>query len=322
MSNATALLEETQPEESQFLETGTCPICGTREYSVIREAAYPQNLSHEALLKIYCSSSDHSLMDQLVCCKGCQLVYLNPRVKKEIALASYSSAIDPTFVKQNQFRIRTFSRTLSQFLKTHNIHPSKDKRVLDVGCAGGAFVKAAQDAGFTAMGIEPSSWMCEFGKKEYGLDLRAGILEDYKLPSESFDIITLWDVLEHVYTPIEVLSDCQRLLKPGGYLIINYPDYGSTARRLLGWKWPFFLSVHLFYFTPTTITKLLEKCGLAVVKIKPFWQTLELGYTLDRAAPYFGVCRLLSKVVKALGLGSVPLTYNMGQSMVISRREE
>ncbi|MFN8390796.1 MAG: class I SAM-dependent methyltransferase [Bdellovibrionota bacterium] len=308
--------------DQEFLESAPCALCGASSFRVIRKAEYPKDLDLNALLKVYCSSSDHKLMDQLVECNQCKLVYLAPRVKKEIALRSYSDAIDPTFVQQNHFRINTFKRALRKFCNTVNIVPKPSLRVLDVGCAGGAFVKAASDAGFTAIGVEPSKWMVEHGKKEYGLDLRAGLLEDQGFEPESFDIVTLWDVVEHLYNPTEVLNECKKVLKPGGYLIVNYPDYGSLARRTLGWKWPFFLSVHLFYFTPRTIRMLIEKLGFSVVKISPFFQTLELAYVCKRAAPYIPPAGWAGSLLKAVGLGKVPFTYNVGQTMVIAKKDE
>ena len=323
--HATDLVHEANASQlddrlSDLIEYGSCPICGSTSFAVIRQAQYPENLTKESLLSIYHASGDHSLMDQLVSCGECKLVYLNPRVSKEIALSSYTNAVDPRFVRQNEARIRTFKRTLSKLARRYAIPASKETRVLDIGCAGGAFVKAAVDFGLTATGIEPSAWMCEFGKKQYGLDLRQGVLEDFHLEAESFDVVTLWDVLEHVYTPIEVLNECHRLLKPGGLLIVNYPDYASVARKVLGWKWPFFLSVHLFYFTPSTIRALLSKCKLEVLEVKPFFQTLELGYVVERASPYFSVFKSVAGAVEALGLDRVPCTYNMGQSMVVARK--
>ena len=76
-----------------------------------------------------------------------------------------------------------------------------DKMVIDIGCAGGAFPKAADDLGFNVVGIEPSKYLCEWGKKEYGLDLRPGILDEHDFEKESFDVITLWDVVEHLIDP-------------------------------------------------------------------------------------------------------------------------
>ena len=162
--------------------------------------------------------------------------------------------------------------------------------------------------------------MCEFGKKEYGLDLRQGTLEDHRFQDGEFDMVTLWDVIEHLVDPKKTLAEAERVLKEDGLLIVNYPDFGSFASRILGRKWPFLLSVHLIYFTPATIRRLLSKCGFEVVELRPYWQTLELGYVMQRAIPYFAFFRWMEKIVNALGMGKVPFRYQIGQSMVVARK--
>lgn len=301
-------------------EAINCPLCGESTYKVIYTPSYSSSISKEDLLKIYCSSSDEKLLDQLVQCSECSLIYLNPRTNPSILIKSYSEAVDPTFVKQDQKRIQCFSKELKQIINQFRIIPSKDKRVLDIGCAGGAFLKAAHDIGFDVTGIEPSSWMCEYGRKEYGLDLRQGQLADNDFEPESFDIITLWDVLEHLTNPSDVLKNVSALLKKDGRLIINYPDYGSFVARILGQKWPFLLSVHLIYYDRCTIKRQLEQCGFCVEQIKPFWQVLELGYVMYRASNYFRIFKFLGNIISFLGIYSIPLKYNMGQTRVIAKK--
>ena len=291
---------------SEFTEIANCPLCEGREYRVLKPANYPTHLSGKDLLQTYSSSSDHVLMDQLVACKECGLAYLSPRVRSDIILKSYSDAVDPTFVKQNPFRISTFGRNLGDLSRRQKITPGPARKILDIGCASGAFLKAASDLGFSTVGVEPSRWMCEFGKKEYGLDLRQGTLEDHRFQDGEFDMVTLWDVIEHLVDPKKTLAEAERVLKEDGLLIVNYPDFGSFASRILGRKWPFLLSVHLIYFTPATIRRLLSKCGFEVVELRPYWQTLELGYVMQRAIPYFAFFRWMEKIVNALGMGKVP----------------
>jgi hypothetical protein len=103
---------------------------------------------------------------------------------------------------------------------------------------------------------------------------------------------------------------------------VNYPDYASLARKLLGFRWPFFLSVHLFYFTPATITKLLNKYQFEIIEIRPYWQTLELGYALQRASKILSFFTPVEKLVYLLKLNDVPLTYNMGQSLIVAKKSE
>lgn len=306
--------------QADFLEEVSCPQCGGRTYTVLRVAQHPPGMGRKELLEVYSASSDHVLLDALVRCESCDLVYLNPRIRQELILESYASAVDPQFVRQNEQRIRTFARSLRYLVKKYPLRPGAATRVLDVGCAGGAFPKAASDAGFAVIGVEPSKWLSEQGRINYGLDIRTGLLGGQDLPAASFDLITLWDVIEHLTNPTEVIADIHRLLKPEGLLVVNYPDYGSWARRLLGSKWPFFLNVHLIYFTPKTITRFLEERGFEVLEVKPFWQTLQLGYVFKRASTYFGLFGLCEKIVGALGLYEVPMKYNMGQSFLVARK--
>lgn len=308
------------PALPSFSEEVGCPQCGSRTNQVLRPAQHPPGLGRKELLAVYSASSDHMLLDSLVRCDRCNLVYLNPRIRQELILESYASAVDPQFIRQNEQRIRTFARSLSYLTKKYRLRARPETRVLDVGCAGGAFPKAASDAGFGVIGVEPSKWLSEQGRLNYGLDIRTGLLSEQDLPAAGFDVVTLWDVIEHLTNPTEVIGDIHRLLKPGGLLVVNYPDYGSWARRLLGSKWPFFLNVHLIYFTPQTITRFLEERGFQVMEVKPFWQTLQLGYVLKRAGSYFRLFGFLEKLVGAVGLYELPVRYNMGQSFLVARK--
>lgn len=297
-----------------------CPLCGGDDFTIITQNRYPANFDQDEIKRIYSSSSDHELLDQLVRCRFCDLVYTNPRLKQELILYSYACAVDPTFVRQNSMRIRTFSRQTKKLVARLGIVPSRDKFVLDVGCAGGAFPKAAQDLGFTVVGVEPSVWMARFGRAKYGLDIRDGTLFDHDLPDGNFDIITFWDVLEHLPQPALVLDKALTLLKENGVLILTYPDYGSLMAHYLGSKWPFLLSVHLIYYTSVTIQKQLDRCGFEMILKRPYLQTLELGYILGRASKYFSFFKAMEAVCSKLRLGMTPLRYYMGQTLVAARK--
>ncbi len=305
---------------ASLLEEVPCPLCGSREATVLRPPRYPESFSEDQLAEVYRASSDHSLVGQVLRCECCALAYISPRPRPDLILAGYSQAEDPQFIRQNALRVRTFTRNLLRLARRLGLKPGPDVRVLDVGCAGGAFPKAAADLGFSVVGVEPSAWLCEQGRRLYGLDLRPGVLADQDFAPESFDVVTLWDVIEHLADPREVLQDIHRLLRPGGHLILNYPDYRSIVGRLLGRKWPFWLDVHLLYFTRRTIGELAVQAGFEVVRFSPFWQTLQVGYVLQRAGAYFRVFGWLGKLVSLVGLGRLPITYNMGQTTLVARK--
>ncbi len=314
---ATPQLDSTA--SSLALESVRCPICSSTEFEVLRPAQYPKGLTQAELTKVYCSSSDSTLMDQVARCSGCQLVFLNPRVNSATIIASYSDAVDPRFADQNEHRISTFKRVFQNWAKRFALE-GKKLNVLDLGCAGGAFPRAASLLGHNAIGIEPSKFLSKWARETYQLDIRTGILADHDIPKKSLDVVTLWDVIEHLSSPGTELDRIHGLLKDDGHLIINYPEYDCWQRRLMGWKWPFFLSVHLFYFTPDTASRLLKKHGFEAVEIRTFYQTLPMGYVLERAGQIFGVFKLFAGIAKVLGLASIPFTYSIGQTMVTARK--
>lgn len=297
-----------------------CILCGSKNYSVLRPGQFPKRLSSTFLKTVYRSSSDHGLFEQVVRCSDCTLVYLSPRLSGDLIIDAYAEGEDAAHIAQDSMRIRTFTKALHQLTDRYAIPASNRTTLLDIGCASGAFVKAAQDLGITATGIEPNRWMAAYGRKTYNLDVRAGTLADHRFPDASFDIVSLWDVIEHVPNPNHELVEISRILKPGGLLVINYPDYQSLPARLLGWKWPFWLSVHLTYYSPATIRRQLASAKFTVQELGPHWQTLEFDYVLGRMTPYVPLARIPRALVRRLGLGHLPLTYWIGQTRVVAKK--
>lgn len=270
------------------------------------------------LATVFRSSGDEPLMDQMVRCTGCGLHYVRPRLKWELILEGYKGGSDETFVSQVAFRERTFERCLD---KIEAVARPSGKRVLDVGAAGGSFLAIAQKRGYEPLGCEPSAWMCGFARERYGLELLPGTLFDLDLEPASIDLLTLFDVIEHTPDPKAVLRRAHELLAPGGVLAMTYPDYASWAARLMGGRWVFLLTVHLYYFAPATMRRLLDACGFRPLRFSPHLQTLELGYVAQRAAPYCGpLGGLVTGAVRRLRLSRLPFHYWVGQTMVVATK--
>lgn len=285
---------------------------------MVQSARYPPALDEQQLKQIFRAASDDVLWDQVVRCGVCDLVYINPRPRAELILEGYAEAEDPVFAAQNEARIRGFRKTLEGVVRRLGLPPA-GKRVLDVGCAGGAFLVAAREIGFAGTGIEPARWMAAYGRENYQLDIRDGILEPGSFAAHSFDVITLWDVIEHLPQPLETLQIVRSLLKPGGVLLVNYPDIGTLAARILGRRWPFWLSVHLIYYTRKTMTEQLRRAGFSTLWFESFWPVLPLGYVAQRAAPYGKPLRLLRRIIAALSIEKLWLTYNIGQTLAVAK---
>ncbi len=264
------------------------------------------------------ASGDELLIDRLVRCRRCSFQYVNPRLRGDLIFASYSEGDDPTYVSQIDARERTFAHSLGEIERAVGA-PGK---LLDIGTAAGAFVAAATARGWQAEGCEPNRWLAEWGAAHYGITIRQGSVFEQQYGEGSFDVVTLWDVIEHTPNPREMLEHCHRLLKPGGVLVVNYPDIGSSVARVLGRRWLFLTSVHLFYFDRTTISRMLAATRFKVERLRPHWQRLELDYVLFRGAI---LSRRLSTVsrrlVRMVGARKLQVPYWLGQTFVIARSE-
>jgi SAM-dependent methyltransferase len=296
-------------------ESVICNLCGADDAEVIYEARH--STASRDLVRTFRASGDDLLEDPLVRCRRCGLQYVNPRPVARDIVQAYAAGDDPTYVSQVDARKRTFDRAVAHIEK---LLPGRG-RVLDIGTAAGAFLAAARDRGWEVDGCEPNRWTASWGSNHYGLTIRPGELFDHQFPAESFDVVTLWDVIEHTPDPTRVIRRTAELLKPGGLLIVNYPDIGSAIARALGRRWPFLSSVHLYYFTRKTMQAFLERQGFAIVEMRPHLQHLELDYLLTRGAV---VSRQLSKwsrrAARLFGLSNRQTPYWIGQTFVAARR--
>lgn len=303
----------------RLLESVPCNICGSIESHILQAAQYDIHaLQEQDFTRTFSSSSDERLNHQLVACARCGLQYVSPRLRADAVLDGYSGGSDEQFVSQARGREITFAKSLDAIEGIWNREPG---RLLDIGTGGGSFPYIASKRGWQAEGCEPNRWLCEWALENYGLPIRPGTVFEQNYPAASYDVVTLWDVLEHTPDPKTEVRETHRLLRDNGLLVINYPDIGSWIARLMGRSWVFLLDVHLFYFTRATIRKLLEDAGFEVVRIRPHFQRLGLGYVLRRARPYAGSpAHLLERVIRGLGLGEWQVPYWMGQTLVIARK--
>ncbi len=305
-----------EADRKQCMENVKCEICGSDDYKIVHKARYGDE-TQDDLVEKYRSSGDETLIDQIVKCKNCGFMYVNPRVKAELIFEGYSGGEDPTFVSQARGRELTFAKSLKLIEK----HAKKGK-IYDVGTAGGSFLHVARKNGWEVYGCEPNKWMCSWAKKHYGLDITPGDLFTKKYPDNYFDVLTLWDVLEHVPNPKETLVECNRILKKGGLLVVNYPDIASGISRLMSRKWVFLLSVHLFYFTPKTVRMILDKTGFETLLIKKHFQKLALGYLTFRMKQYSNLLHKIGgKMVNLLKAGDVQVPYWLGQTLVLAKKK-
>ncbi len=298
---------------SNYFEKISCNLCGSKDYTIKYK---PTNTDFDPKT-IFSASGGVMGTQQIVECKNCGLIYVNPRIKQEIIISGYSDAEDELYVSQEKGRIKTFRKSLKLVEKY-----SKNKgRILDIGAAAGFFLNVAKENSWEAYGIEPSKWMSEWGNKKFNVNILNGVLTDNSFKDEFFDVVTMWDVLEHTPDPMGELEETNRILKRDGILIINYPNIGSRLAKIAGSKWWFILSVHLYHFTHKTMRMYLEKNGFEVLKISRYYQTLSLEHLVKMVGLYSKTLSNIGlKVVNLLRMNNWQIPYYASQANVIAKK--
>ena len=195
-------------------------------------------------------------------------------------------------------------------------------RALDVGFAAGFCMAALRERGFETHGVEVSETIGSHARDHFGFDtLHFGTLESAPYPDAHFDLITMWDVVEHVADPRALLRKAARLLAPGGLLVIETQDIDSRFARVLGPRWHHYKHAeHIYHFTPATITTLLDSCGLEACKLTHRYggKYVSMAFIAERASRLHP---LVSTALKPLtAFPSARLYLNFMDEMIVLAR--
>lgn len=138
-------------------------------------------------------------------------------------------------------------------------------RLLDVGSGYGFFRKAAEQRGWVHQGIEISPFAAEVSQATFGFPSFVGDVDAFAAASDGgFNVVAMWDVLEHLRDPLDGLRTLATLLRNDGLLVLRTPNLDSLEREIFGARYHSFKSEHLFYFGPHTIVEILQRAGLSV----------------------------------------------------------
>lgn len=257
---------------NSFLEKISCPLCRNVTYKKL----YPNTYK------------------RIVKCNSCNLIYTNPRLKRKYLKYLYSEQYfkntnSSHFGYENYLAdedkiVTTFSKRIKEI---ENVNKKKGK-LLDIGCATGFFMKAAKDRKWKVEGVEISEFAGNYAAQHFGFKIYKKDFLTLSLKDESYDAITLWDVIEHFNDPKAALKKINKLLKPNGILVLSTPDASSLPAKLAKDKWVGFKlsDEHLTYFSDKTMSSLLKSAGFEVVKKNHVGKHVSLPMLADRASIY------------------------------------
>ena len=206
-------------------------------------------------------------------CRSCDHLYVASAIS-DAALAKayekdyYDSGTGSIAQTGYDDYLRNSTKRLAGFnarLQDMERHVAPPGRTLDYGCAIGLCVKAAQNRGWDAIGYDRSEWATNYGREALGVNVVSGAVPAFG-PAE-FDLVTLWDCIEHLSDPRGTLVNIHSWLKPGGILAVNTVNSSSLGARLAGRAWRHVAPpLHIHLFSAKSLQVLMEDCGFSVVE--------------------------------------------------------
>ncbi|MEP7340362.1 MAG: class I SAM-dependent methyltransferase [Acidobacteriota bacterium] len=194
-------------------------------------------------------------------------------------------------------------------------------QLLEVGCSTGEMLRAARGS-FEAFGVEADQASSGVATSR-GVNCFNGTLAEANFPEAHFDLAALYHVIEHVPSPRAELGQLHRIIKPGGWLVIETPDIASVWFRLLGARWRQFIPDHIFFFTPQTIARMCEECGFEVQELRHVGKAMSTRLFISRVGRYHhATARALAAISRRLGCDERTLRLNFGDVLRLYARRK
>jgi SAM-dependent methyltransferase len=270
-----------QSSDDTSRSTAACPLCGKTGAKKWLSApdwmhGRPQNYT-------------------LVRCSGCSIVWLNHPPRPEEMHLHYTDAYHKLISEAGETSPRRWAKH-TQLLSQYK----QSGAVLDLGCSSGAFLASLPRESWELYGIEMSEDVAKRAEAATGAKVFVGDILEAPFPPGSFDMITCFDVLEHLYEPRTVMAKIREWLKPGGVFYVFVPNIDSAEARVFGTYWcGLELPRHLFHYSPASLRYLAESSGLEVASIT----------TTRNPAVGYGLRYFFDDRLRSLGVSRTPRAY-------------
>ncbi|MBT5471317.1 MAG: class I SAM-dependent methyltransferase [Nitrospina sp.] len=231
-----------------------CSLCGKESQKVVFENVYKNNQAYDVIE-----------------CLSCQVWFTHPIPSTEELSKLYSTG---NYRAKTGKRFIPILEKIIHFLTMRKRNRIKKYmaggRILDIGCGRGLFLNLMKKDGWLVAGQEFDEKSASYAVDNYGIDVHTGSLQG-KFESESFDVVNINHVLEHLENPEKIIAECNRILKRGGLLVIAVPNIDSLQAKFGERKW-FQLDIpcHLYHFSSSSIVKLIESNFFKVDLVRHF----------------------------------------------------
>lgn len=299
-----------------------CCICGGASGSVVYPATHLPNLSASTLPDPYHA---HYRINR---CAGCDLQYSSPILDDAGVKALYEHGVVTTTDNSHGTtgtNVATgeaagVQRTMQLYYERIKPHLRNRGSFMEVGCDVGYLLETAQKDGFGRIyGCEPNPVARERAAALPGAVISELFYEQWDLPSNHFDALTLIHVVDHLVDPMRVLKKALQELKSGGVIFAVVHDVQCVLARLTGERFPPFNLYHHYFFSKATLRKLFAAAGFEVLEVRNTMNSYSVGFFLGKA-PNFPGKGVASQVLKASTLARRTVTMPIGNIGIVARK--
>ena len=293
----------------------TCAICSTRNNSSV---LYQANFEAEAFNPTVFSARriPDMIHYQIVRCNTCGLVRSDPIADSHALKLLYQQS---TFTYSQD--IPNLTLTYGRYLRKMEKYQIPKHRLLEIGCGNGFFLEEAQSQGFREVtGVEPSKDAVEQANPVIRSKIICDMLRPGLLPIDTFNVICMFQVFDHVSEPNILLKECARLLQSGGLILCLNHNIDAMSSRILKEKSPIIDIEHTYLYNPKTIKRLFEIHGLRVMETGPAWNFISLHSLLRLFPINKGIKQKLLDIVNHGPLNKLSFTLLLGNLYIIAQK--
>jgi SAM-dependent methyltransferase len=255
---------------------------------------------------------------RMVTCNVCSLVRSDP-VADEDYLATLYESSHFDYGREVESIVASYGRALDSL----EARSTRREALLEIGCGNGFFLQHVRRRGWKEVrGVEPSAEAVAQAPAELDGAILRDVMRAGLFAADSFDAVCLFQVLDHISNPVDLLQECLAVLKPGGHILALNHNVGAWSARLLGERSPIVDIEHTYLYSPATMRAIFAKAGFTDARVRSVRNTYSLAYLAQLAPlPAMIKARVLPSLRSSLA-GRTRLTVPLGNLCLIARKPD
>lgn len=292
-----------------------CALCDNDNSTLLYKANFSlKNLNRQIFSARRIPDKIHY---RIVKCNTCSLVYSNPILDAKEIVKLYQRS-NYTYQDYEDDLIKTYGFYLNKFRYLLPRHP----KMLEIGCGNGFFLRFAKAQGLKVWGVEPGVQTVRKAHQDIRKKIIIDVFKANQFKPATFDVICLFQVLDHIANPNDFLATCRNILKKNGLVICINHDVSSFSARILGESSPIFDIEHTYLYSKKTLAAIFKKNGYQVKEVFSVKNTYPLAYWLRMFPLQYYIKKIIHSLLSALNLSDTRLSLEAGNIGILAQADK